>query len=406
LTGLNIEHNELLRYMLDNDIINLDIISNEYNMKKRQGLLERHTYEIWQGQNGSWYTYLPEKEKGRVLKKRKSEKDIEDIIVEYYEQAIINPRIEEVFEQWIDKKLLNREIKKQSYDRYKTDYARFFGNCDFKKMRMQSIEEDDIEEFIRKSIYEFELTKKTYAGLRTLIYGIFKYAKKKKYTKLSITNFFGDLELSKNVFTQKVKENDDQVFSDEEVDKITSYLKSNRTIWNLGVLLVFQTGIRVGELAALRKEDILPDAIKIRRTEIKYKDEETNKWTVGIQEFTKTGEGIRDVFITDSTVDTLNSILESNPEGKYLFENNGKRIRENTFSKRIVAVCGKLGIKPRSIHKVRATYGTTLLDAEVDESVITGQMGHRDIETTRRYYYYSTKSNSKKSEQIKNAILI
>ena len=49
-------------------------------------------------------------------------------------------------------------------------------------------------------IRDLTLTRKAYAGLRTLIRGIFKYGKKKKYTEISITEFFGDLELPNNLF--------------------------------------------------------------------------------------------------------------------------------------------------------------------------------------------------------------
>lgn len=44
---------------------------------------------------------------------------------------------------------------------------------------MKSIEGFDVEDFILQAIHEHELTAKGYSNLRTLIYGIFKRAKKK-----------------------------------------------------------------------------------------------------------------------------------------------------------------------------------------------------------------------------------
>ena len=38
-----------------------------------------------------------------------------------------------------------------------------------------------------------------------------------------------------------------------ETPKIVNYLKADPTVWNLGVLLALQTGLRVGELAALKR---------------------------------------------------------------------------------------------------------------------------------------------------------
>lgn len=88
----------------------------------------------------------------------------------------------------------------------------------------------------------------------------------------------------------------------------------------------------------------------------------------------------------------------------YLFMNNGKRIRENTFNKRLSSICDILKIDHRSTHKIRKTYGTTLLDNNVDDSIVSEQMGHSDIATTRKLYYFCNKSEKTKIVQINNAI--
>ena len=54
---------------------------------------------------------------------------------------------------------------------------------------------------------------------------------------------------------------------------------------------------------------------------------------------------------------------------------------------------------------IRSTYGTTLLDEHVDESLIMEQ-GHSDIVTTRAFYYYSYKAQKTKEAQIEKAISI
>lgn len=66
--------------------------------------------------------------------------------------------------------------------------------------------------------------------------------------------------------------------------------------------------------------------------------------------------------------------------------------------------CDALEIERRSKHKIRKTYGTALLDANVEDSLVMSQMGHSDITTTRKYYYYSRRNAEHKREQIMNAI--
>ena len=82
--------NELLKYAVDNGMINLSYVQEQIEMNKRTELLKKHPYKIWEGKDGKWRTYLPDEEKGRILKKRSTENAIKDMIVEYYLQEAKN----------------------------------------------------------------------------------------------------------------------------------------------------------------------------------------------------------------------------------------------------------------------------------------------------------------------------
>lgn len=62
-----------------------------------------------------------------------------------------------------------------------------------------------------------------------------------------MTKFFGDLELPNNIFEKKIVNKDTEVFKENEIQVITSYLRNHADIWNMGLLLQFQTGMRIGE---------------------------------------------------------------------------------------------------------------------------------------------------------------
>ncbi len=47
------------------------------------------------------------------------------------------------------------------------------------------------------------MTQKAWINYKTLLKGIFKYAKKLNITDISITNFLGDLEISKKSIKKK-----------------------------------------------------------------------------------------------------------------------------------------------------------------------------------------------------------
>ena len=72
-------NDELLKYAVENGMINVSYVQEQIKMKKRKELLEKHPYKIWEGNDGKWYTYIPNQEKGRILKKRINKENLEEI---------------------------------------------------------------------------------------------------------------------------------------------------------------------------------------------------------------------------------------------------------------------------------------------------------------------------------------
>lgn len=396
------QSSEILRFIIECGKIDINDVQNSMEAMNREELLKQHPYKIWQSQDGKWYTYLSTQDGGRVLKKRKSKKDLESIVIDYYKN---NKEIllEDIFQDWASQKLEYGEIQKQTYDRYTTDFHRFFDDSDIAHKDIRKITEDDLELFIRETIRNMGLSNKAYGGLRLLIIGMFKYAKKRKYTEISITQFMGDLDLPKKCFSKRTVKDDESVFTDSEVEKISNYIKENISLINYGILLAFQTGVRVGELCTLKYSDIKENKLCIRRTEVRYRGED-GKYVFEVRESPKTEAGNRDIILNSDAQRTLKEIRKLNPFGEYMFMNNGKRIKEKAFSVKIVKICRYVGIKERSMHKARKTYATKLINGGVDESLVIKQMGHTSIDCTKNHYYFNNKSDEDAVKQIEKAI--
>ena len=395
---------DAIQYAIDNGIIDAQEVLIAVESMKRKELLAKHPYSIWQNKDGKWLTYLYDEEGNKQIRRRNSKEDLEEFLVEYYRKKVHEIYLKDMFEMWIKEKIEYGEIQKQSYDRYRTDFLRFFKtDASVCRKQFRNINELDLEDHLKRLIKENGLTRKVFSGVVTILNGTFKYGKKHGYTDFSISGFFGDLQIPKSIFKRKTVEKRNEVFDEDETSRVISYLRENADIWNLGLLLQFQTGMRIGEIAALKREDVENDCIHVRRTEIKVKDEEDH-CSVSVSELTKTEAGCREIIIPSKTRWTLDKILELNPNGEYLFMSNGIRVRETTFNKRLERVCDKLGIQRRSTHKIRKTYGTALLDGGVNDSFVAEQMGHTDVATTRKLYYYSNKNRVNKKNQIENAI--
>lgn len=390
--------NAVLQYAVDHDMLDVQYVQDQIEMLKREELLKKHPYKIWQGKDGKWRTYLPDEEKGRNMKKRNTEAEIEDLVAEYWKEKLENPTVRELYDEWITDKLKRKEIVKETRDRYNRQFDESLQ--EFGKRRIKTIAEFDIEDTILNAIYEHDLTAKGYSNLRTLFYGIFKRAKKKKMVDFSITEVIADMDISKKSFRKVIKTDEELIFSEDETDEVINYImESDLDILNLGILLYFKSGARPGELVALKPEDVMGRVLHIRRTEIFYKGDD-GKNVYEVRDFPKTAAGIREVILPSSSEWILKEIRKLNPFGEYLFERSGERIRTYTFTSRLKTICRKLGIVKKSLNKIRKTYGTILLDNGVEESLVIAQMGHTDIKTTKRYYYRNRKNLQQKSEVI------
>ena len=372
---------------------------------KRQELLSMHKQEKWIGKDGDWYTHIYDEHGKRKIRHRKTEKELDDFLVEFYRTQQVKTNLRDVFNLWIDEKLEYGEIQKQSYDRYRTDFDRFFpDDSSLCKKEFRDITGKDLEKHIKSTIHKMKLTRKVYNGMATLLNGIFKYGKHEELTTFSIVVFMKELELSDKIFQQRFVKKEEQVFSEDETQIIMEYFETHKTIWDLALKLIFYTGMRVGEITALKHCDIKEDVIQIRRHEAKIKDD-SGHTTVVIKDFAKTEAGCRDIIIPAEAKEVIDEILELNPNGEYLIENShGTRIRGTTLTKHSDVLCKKLGLNHHSAHKIRKTYGTILLDGGVADSIVADQMGHKSVDMTRALYYFCNKNHKVRKEQIGKAV--
>ena len=384
-----------LNYLVDNGIIDLPNIQSIIEMKKRQELLNNHPYKIWRGSNGKWYTYLPDETKGRVLKKKSTKKDIEDVIVKYQESIMSNPTIDELFNEWNDHRRDIGRIAKSSHTRLRQVFDRHFK--EFGKRRIANVKENEWIDFLEAQVFEHNLSSKAFASLKSITKGMLKWAKRQGVITYNPELMLTELDLSDNVFTKKIKEDYEEVFDEDETQKMLSYLTSNRDIRNDGITLLFVSGMRVGELVGIKPQDINlnSNTVKIRRTETRFKDGDETVYA--IKEYPKTQAGVREIVIPSSYSWLLKELFIKSKGQEFVFEEDGKRLTTLLIRKRIYSVCKKVGAYKKSPHKIRATYDTILLDNGVDKRTVKDQMGHSDITVSEKNYHRNRKSIKNKA---------
>lgn len=193
------------------------------------------------------------------------------------------------------------------------------------------------------------------------------------------------------------------VFREDEMHKLVEALSKKITVPNLGVLLAAYTGMRMGEVAALKWEDIREDHIYVHRTQIRYQGED-GRDIYEVRDFPKTEASIRKVVIVEGLKPILKQLRRINPFTEYVFVKDGELIRKHVFLDCLYRACDRAKIPRRGMHSLRKTFATRLINSNIDEAVIKNQMGHTDIGTTKGYYYYNDKTFENMAESIGKVI--
>ena len=385
---------EILRFIINIGIIDISDVQNSIEAMKREELLKKHPYKIWQGKDGKWYTYMPDNQKGRILKKRTTQKAIEDIVIQYLKMEAENPTIREVFKEWNDRRLELKKISNATHLRTTQVFNRHYQ--EFGDRRIKSIDADNIGEFLEQQIPRYNLTAKAFSNLKTVTRGFLKRAKKRKLITFNVEELFQEIDTSETDFKKVIKEDYEEVFSEEEMTTIIGYLENNPDMMNLGILLMFVTGARIGEVVSLKHDDFNGNNFKIRRTETRFTDE-NGKYVHVVKEFPKSQAGVRTAIIPKDYEWLVKAIKLQNPFCEYIFVKDGKRISTQAMRMRLKRICQKLDIYHKSPHKIRKTYGSILLDNHIDNKLIMEQMGHTDILCTEEHYHRNRKSVDQKS---------
>lgn len=392
---------KILKSAIEDGSIDINTIQKNYEMNERKKYLEMHTFKKWEDNNGYWNTYLPDETKGRVRKKKRTENEIDSIIIGYWKGQEANPTIKETFDEWNDRRLELKKISPATHIRNKQCFKRHYEEIQRRKIKNMSGE--DIVDFLEEQIPKHNLSAKAFSNLKGITRGFLKRAKKRKLIDWSVEEAFYELDVSDCDFKKTIKEDYEEVFDEEEMQKVMKYLKENEDSKNIGIMLMFVTGIRVGELVALKHEVFEEDYFKIRRTETRYVDEK-GKQVYEVKEYPKSEAGVRDVVLPSDYKWLIQKIKHINPFGEYIFVNSkGERMTTNCFRRRMVRICDKLNIHRKSPHKIRKTYGSILLDNNVDKKMVESQMGHTDIITTETKYHRNRRTIENK-QNILNSI--
>lgn len=410
---------------MENHIIDLSYVQEKIEMAKREEILKQHQYKIWQGKDGYWHSYLHDETKSKSRKpiKKKQLKDLENVIIADYNnrqqekgQVYANNQmvtLKDIYPEWLKYKSLH--TKASSYiKRLTTDWKKYYVDTEIIEIPINSFTKSSLDMWAHSMVKKFNLTKKQYMNMSHIIRDSLSYAESVGYIE---ENLFLKIHVNPKLF-RKVKKKDSrtQVYTEEEQSSIleeawSDFQNNMDDTTPLAVMLAFFIGTRPGETVAIKESDVFGNCLDIHRMEsgvFETKDGiEYSRVGVEIVEYTKSEAGERRVIIPTYGMRLIEIVKEvnryNNTSGGYLFNKEGKPIKETAVSWRLEKYCKHLGILHKSPHKIRKTYISTLIDDGVNIDTIRRLAGHEDERTTYGSYCYDRHSNKQIETQLENA---
>ena len=204
------------------------------------------------------------------------------------------------------------------------------------------------------------------------------------------------IELTFN-YPKDNKENKLYVLTKREQNKITNYVLENINSRNIGLLISLYSGIRIGELCALKWEDVdfkkncLTINKTIQRVYIKDKNKNISKVIITTP---KTKNANREIPINKDFLEILKKVKSDKKH--YVLTGSEKYIEPRTYRKYFNKVLNELKIKHFNFHSLRHTFATNCISLGVDYKTVSELLGHANVNITLNLYVHPRYSQKKK----------
>ena len=182
------------------------------------------------------------------------------------------------------------------------------------------------------------------------------------------------------------------VLSKEDQYNLEKNISPSNSTTELGIITALNTGLRIGELCALRWGDIdmTNNIIHVKHSVIRVAADSpvnSNKKTKLIIDTPKSEHSIRDIPITQKLQHYLKSCIPVDNRN-YILSNSTIFLSPRTFEYRFHKVLEECDIDSFNFHILRHTFATRCIECNVDIKTLSEIMGHSNVNITLNNYVH------------------
>ncbi|MGE5607173.1 MAG: tyrosine-type recombinase/integrase [Bacteroidota bacterium] len=338
-----------------------------------------------------------------------------DELQEQARKGIYIKDTKQTFEEWITfwldeiikPQVVSGDLKPGTYDYYEY-LVRIHIKPGLGKIQLNKITTETLDQFYNKKRQEKKqrggegvLSKKIVGDIRKIVgMALNKAVAKRK------------IQFNPNDYTEPIGKDNPEIeyLTPEEVTEFLD--KVSNDYWYPAFVTALGTGLRVGELAALQRNDFNLDEgfVKVQRTATRINTHETaGPKTRLIIQTPKTKKSVRKVPLPVDVVNVIKDLFKQQDELRgnvvelhkdyfvFCWPNN-QMVDPNYFTKHFKKLVSKI-FKSKDVHfhSLRHSYASMLLANGEDIKVISENLGHTDIKITLDLYTHVMDELKKRS---------
>ncbi len=284
-------------------------------------------------------------------------------------------------DEWL--KLNRSRVKASTYVKYcgmlEKHVKPYLGGC-----LVQSLSSVVIEQFSHDLLFEKELSPKTVKDILTMLHSIIQYIDKQ----------FSEPLQKIEIMYPKVPKKEIRVLSREEQSAFVKYLLQDIDECKFGVLLSLLTGMRIGEVCALRWKNILlsEQVVKVKETMQRLKNfgEDPDGKTQIIISEPKSNTSVRMIPLTDHALKLCKIHRCNNPEAFVLTGDEKRFIEPRMMQYKLEKYTSDCGLDGVHFHTLRHTFATRCVEVDFEIKSLSEILGHSSPRITLERYVHSS----------------
>ena len=290
-------------------------------------------------------------------------------------------KFRKVANEWLEYK--KNSIKNSTYYNYKFIIEKYL-NKEFGKQNVEKIK--DYNQYIQELTKK--LASKTIRDIICVLKAILKYYEEENDCKLKY----------KRMNIPKLEKKEIKILSSKERIRLEKYCLKENTLKSLGILLSLNTGLRIGEICALKWEDIdfKRNIIHVNKTlqRVYLKDDKNETTPKLVISPPKTLTSNRDIPINKDFASVIKPLKLNSKH--YVLTSSFEETEPRAYRRHFNLVLDKLKIKHINFHSLRHTFATNCISLGIDYKTVSELLGHSDISTTLNLYVHPNLSDKKK----------